>query len=135
MLEVAFLGHLAQDGLDFRQLARLGNVVEGPQAHGLDGGLHAGMAGHHDRLGIRRGLFELLQYLHAGHSRHAQVEDGGIEGTLLQNLQRGPPVRAHRHFMAQARQLGAHEFLERFLIVHKQDAQAFMRRRGQGFPP
>ena len=76
-------------------------------------------------------LLELLEHLDAGHAGHAQVEDGGVERALLQGLEGGPAVGADGHLVAQARQLGAHELLQRLLVVHEQDAQAFMRRRGQ----
>ena len=126
-----FSATLLQHGLDLGQLARLGDVVEGAQAHGLDGRLHAGVAGHHDRFGVRRHLLELLEHLDAGHAGHAQIEDGGVEGALFQRLEGGPAVGADGDLVAQARQLGAHELLQRLLVIDEQDAQAVVRRRGQ----
>ena len=53
VLELALLGDLAQDRLDLGQLARLGDVVERAEPDRLDGGLHAGVAGHDDGFGVR----------------------------------------------------------------------------------
>ncbi len=134
MFQITLLDDFVQDRLDFRELAWLGDVIEGAQANGVDGGLHAGMARHDDGFGIRRDLLELLKDLDAGHSGHAQVENGGIESGLFQGLQGRFAVRANGDLMTQAGQLGAHEFLQRLFIIGKQDAQAIMR-RGQAFPP
>ena len=122
---------LLENGLNLDQLARLGDVVKGAQAHGVDGRLHAGVAGHDDGFGMRRHLLQVFQDLDTGHARHAQIENRDVEAALLEHLHGGPAVRADRDFVADARQLRAHEFLERFLIVHEQDAQRLMRRRGQ----
>ena len=72
-------------------------------------------------------LLEVLQHLDAGHAGHAQVEDGGVEGALFQGLDGGPAVGADGDLVAQARQLGAHELLQRLLVVDEQDAQAPVR--------
>jgi len=89
------------------------------------------VAGHDDGFDIGRDLLQVLQKLDAGHSRHAQIDDGDVERALLQRFEGGTAVGVYRHLMAEARQFRAHEFLERFLIVHEQDAQGLMRRRGQ----
>ena len=135
VLEIAFLGDPVQERLDFGQLARLGDVVERAQANGLDGRFHAGVAGHDDRFGVRRNLLEMLEHFDARHARHAQIEDGRVEGALLERLERRPAVRADDDLVPQPRQLRAHELLERLLVVGEQDAQALMRRRGQAIPP
>ena len=123
-----------QHRLDFRQLARLGDVVEGAQADRFDGGFHAGMARHDDRFDIGSDLLELLEDLDPGHARHAQIENGGVESRFFQSFHRRFAVRADGDFVPQAGQLRAHKFLQRLFIVGKQDAQAVMR-RGQAVPP
>ncbi len=82
------------------------------------------MAGHHHGFGVGADLFQVFEHLDAGHAGHAQVQDSGIEGAFFQRLERRPAVGADGDLMAQPRQLGAHEFLERLLVVHEQHAQA-----------
>ncbi len=69
----------------------LRQVVARPEPHRLDGRLLAGVPGHHDRFGVRADLLEPLQHVDAGHVRHADVEDGGVEG-LLARWPGGPSV-------------------------------------------
>ena len=94
VLQDALLSDFLQDGLDFDQLARLGDVIERPQAHGLNGRFHAGMAGHDQGFRVGSDLPELLEDLDAGHARHAQIENGDVERALFQDLESGPAVRA-----------------------------------------
>jgi hypothetical protein len=93
------------------------------------------MAGHDQRLGIGGSLLELLQDFDPGHAGHAEIEDRHVKGAFLERLERRSAIGANGHFVAEARQFGAHEFLERLFIVHEQDSQALMRRRGQRYPP
>ena len=81
-----------------------------------------------------RNLLEMLEHLDAGHAGHAQVENGGVKGALFQRLEGRPAVGTDRDLVAQSGQFRAHELLQRFLIIDKQDAQAIMRQR-QAFPP
>ena len=71
-------------------------------------------------------LLELLQHLDAAHARHAQVEDGRVECALFQSLDGGFAVGADRDLVAEARQLRAHQLLQRPFVVHEQDAQALV---------
>ena len=69
-----------------------------------------------------RDLLELLEHFDAGHAGHAQVEDGGVERALLERLDGRLAVGADGDFVPQPRQLGAHELLQRLLVVREQDA-------------
>ena len=65
---------------------------------------------------------EVLQHLDARHAGHAQIEDGGVKAAVLQRLERGPAVGTDRHLVPHARQLGAQQLLQRFLVIHEEDA-------------
>src|SRR5262249_49704443 len=88
-----------------------------------------------DRLGVWRDAFEVLQDLDAAQPGHAQVQDGGVVGALLQGLDGGLAVGANGDLVPQARQLGTHELLQRLLVIGEQDPQALVRRRRQGSSP
>jgi hypothetical protein len=67
-------------------------------------------------------LFERSQNLKTGFLvLHAQIEDGGIEGALLDRLDPGLTILANGDLVTQAGQFGPHEFPQVGLIVHEQD--------------
>ncbi len=112
MLEVALFRDFAQDSLDLSEFAGFGNVVKRPQPHGIDGRFHAGVAGHHDGLGVRRQRLELFKNFNSRHARHAQIKNGHVKRAFLQGFDAGAPIRANRDLMPQSRQFGTHEFLQ-----------------------
>ncbi len=134
VLELSPFDDLEQDRFDLHQLARLFDVIERPEPHRLDGRFLAGIAGHHHGFGVWRNLLEPFEDLDAGHVRHLEVKNGGVERGLLQGPDRRAAVGTDRHLVTEAWQLDPHQLLQRYFVVHEQDAKA-IRRRGQFHPP
>ena len=75
---VAALGDAGEDDLELGPLARLGQVVEGPQPQGLHGRVDRGVAGQDDDLRLGADLADLAQDLDAGEPGHPQIEQRGV---------------------------------------------------------
>src|SRR5262249_55761427 len=98
--------------------------------------LLGGMARHDDRLGVRRHFLQALEHLDAADARHAQVEDGGVELTLLEDLEGLAAVGTDGHLVPAPRQFALHQLAQVLLVVDEEDTKALaLRRRCQGFPP
>jgi hypothetical protein len=93
VLEPPLLQPVAQDVQHLFVLEGLGDVVEGPALHGLDGRLHGGEGGDHqdDQLGID--LLDLLEHVEAAHLREHDVRRWPPRRTACA---RGPGPRCRR---------------------------------------
>ena len=100
IFQIQFALHLEQDGFDIDHFCRLGDVVHGAQPDGLDGGIHAGMTGHHHRLGVGSYGFEMFEHLHSGHSGHPQIQHGGVEGLFFKRLYGGLAIGTRGYLVA-----------------------------------
>ena len=105
-------------------LERLGDVVEGPLAHRLDGALDRGEGGdhHHHQVGIAPA--DLAQHLHAVHAGEHEVEEDEVDLLPLQDRQpllaggggeRRVPLLADEH---------GQDVLENLFVVDDQDVHA-----------
>ncbi len=70
LLAVQGIAHRGQQAVEVR---RLGDVVEGPHAHGLYGSIQIAMAGDHDKRGLRLGFTAVFQDLHPIHLGHLYI--------------------------------------------------------------
>lgn len=81
MLEGQFHG-----ALEIRQLERLGQVVEGPEAHRLDRGLDAAVARHHDDLGVGVMLLAVFDDFQPVHVADQEVDDHQVGGESIEGF-------------------------------------------------
>ena len=123
VLKIAFFRNLHEDGFYFRHLRRFGDVVECAQANRLNGRFHAGMAGHHHRLGVGRDAFQMLEHLDPADAGHPQVQNGRVKTGGFHSLQRQPAVCELGHIVTHSGQLGAHDLAQAPLIINKQNPQ------------
>ena len=87
LLESGFFQSLPHHLPDLIQLVGLGDIMVGPSLHGLDGGIHRGVAGNHDHLGIGVQLPGALQDLHTADLFHLQVGQDKVKDIFLQQMQ------------------------------------------------
>jgi len=72
--------------LELLDVEGLGQVIQGPQAQGLDGLLHAGVGRDHDRRDRGLGFLEMPEDIHAVDLGHLDVADQEIDILLLDVL-------------------------------------------------
>lgn len=72
---------------DLVQVQRLGDKMVGAAPHGLDGGVHAAVGGHHDADGGTRHRQGLLKQFHAIVLAKAQIGEHDIDRVIAQVLQ------------------------------------------------
>jgi hypothetical protein len=70
------------------RLERLGDVVEGARAHGLDRGVDAAEGGHQHHGSLRPDPSQLAHHVDAGLSRHPDVAQHRVELDLTHLLER-----------------------------------------------
>ena len=75
----AFVHGLGHRGPDLGQAVGLGQIVAGPQTHGLHGRGHRGVAGHDHHLGVRPQPFGLPEHGQPVQALHAQVRQNQIK--------------------------------------------------------
>src|SRR5581483_1592523 len=126
--EPALLGRLANEDVQLLDAGRLGQVVVGPELHGLDRGGDLLEAGHHDHLRALRELLQLAQDLDALHVWHLHVQQQHVGQVLLELLERGAAVGHPAHRVALAPQLADQELAQVLLVVGHQHPD----RRGHG---
>ena len=101
----------------------LGDEVEGPQPHGLDGHGDAAVGGHHDHGHLGHpSLLDPLQEFDAVQPRHFQIADHDVE---LRRLELRPGLLAvgrRDHFMPLGRQIVGQRDAFDFLVVNDQDS-------------
>ena len=119
--ELAVLVGAVDEDHQLVELVGLGQVVEGPVLHRLDGRLHGGLAGEHDDRRRRGVLPQLLHRREAVHARHDDVEQDHVEGPLAQQPERLPAVGGHLDGEALAAELALEQPAERLLVVDDQD--------------
>ena len=80
VVQLAVLAHepdavegAVDDEADVGEVDRLGDEIEGPLLHRLDGGVDAAVRGEDDDVRFRVPLADFLEQVHAGDPRHAQV--------------------------------------------------------------
>ena len=118
--EPALLGRLADQDVELLDAGRLGQVVVGPELHGLDRGGDLLEAGHHDHLWRLREVLQLAQHLDALHVGHLHVEQQHVGQILLELLQRGAAVGHPAHRVALPAQLADHQLAQVLLVVGHQ---------------
>ena len=119
--QLAFLPHPFQHGLDLGKLARLGEVVEHPLTNGRHGRLQRRLPGDDHRLGVRGHVTDTGDDLHPSDTGHVEINDHAVIGGAVEGRDRRPTIRTDRRLVPQARQFDPHQFLERHLVVGKQD--------------
>jgi hypothetical protein len=113
-----------------RPLDRLLEVVEGPELHGLDGGLHRPVRGEDDdlELGLLGG--GLAHQRHAVHPRHAEIRHQDMEAFRVEPA-RGLGAVGRLPYVVTVRLQGlGEEGPDPLVVVHHQDARH--RRRPSG---
>ena len=124
VLELALLLNADQKRFDVRELARLREVVESPEAECFHRGFGAAVPGHHHGFGVGRSLLQSRENLEAGLVVfHAQIENRGIERRLLDHFDRGPAIRTNRDVVTEPREFGSHELAQHLFVVDEQDAE------------
>jgi hypothetical protein len=69
--------HLGEQDCGFEGLDQ---VVDGPDFHGIHGGFHGGVSGHHHHLEIGLDHLGLFQHRHTAHARHLDVQQHEMKG-------------------------------------------------------
>ena len=103
--------------LQFREAARLAQVIDDTKAQGSDGGLERSLAGEHNRLRAGRQCHRPLDDLDTIHARHVQIDDEAVELLLFERSDRRVPVWANRDSMPEVRKLDTSDFLKLFFVV------------------
>ena len=125
----------AQHGFQIGQFAGLGEIIEHALADRRDGRVERRLAGENDRVGLGRKLFRPGDDVDPLQARHVQIDQQAIVNVPLQGRHGGRAVGADRHLVPHPRQFQPHHFLERFLIVGKQQLQSLDRLGGNGDAP
>ena len=107
----------------------LGQVVEGPEAHGLDGGLHVGEAGDDDRLQLGVLLADLGQDVHSVGVGELQVEEHHVPFLAVEGLEGGLAGGADLHVVPRLLEEAGHGEAEGGLVFRHQDSVAFAQAR------
>jgi len=123
----AFFGHAVEHGFQGLQLAGFREIVERAVAQGGDGRVERRLAGEHDGLGVGRELFGFGDHADAVHAGHVEIDEDAVVGVAFQGGHGGEAVGANGHFVPHARQLEAHQLLERLFVVGEQEFQTLMR--------
>src|SRR5580704_15053613 len=85
-----FFGHATQEQAQFFQRRkRLGDVVVGPELHGLHGGFDGTVAGHDRDFGAGQHLFHFFEELDARHVGHHHVGQDYVRGLFLEQGEGG----------------------------------------------
>ena len=134
------LGQLAQrqrpgdERGDLVEIERLGQVVVGAALRRLDGIRHRVLRRHHDEEGVDPLLAGARQDVEPGHVGHADVEQGDVEGTAAERLQRLGAAR-DRDDGVPALRAGALEHpADGLLVVGDEDGAGKARFRGRHGP-
>ena len=91
------LDGLAYQDVDLVEIEGLGDIVEGPAAHGFDRVLHGGLRGHDDDRHAAVLRLDLLERLEPAHARHADVHQRERDAAFLDPLKRfGSALRRPR---------------------------------------
>jgi len=82
------LRRLGHDLQQLRVLPRLADEIVGAQPHRLDGRLHVGVTGEHDRLDVDVGVARPSQDVEPRMIRQMHVDEGDVEGAAREPLHR-----------------------------------------------
>ena len=126
------LNDAIQQCFDFHELARLGEIIERPVPQGGHGRFQRRFAGEHDRFGVGRKFLALGDDLHAVEAWHIEIDDDAIVGVALERGDGRQTIGADRGFMPHAIEFDAHQFLQRTLVVGKEQLQSFARLGSDG---
>ncbi len=107
---------------DLEELARFGQKVVGAAAEGLDGLFHAAVARADDDFGVGGGFLDVIDDVPAAEAGHAEIDDGHVEGLLVESGDGRGPVFADRRVVPHAGQLDLHHVPNGGFIVDEQDA-------------
>ena len=128
--QFAFFGHPPQHRGEIGQLARLGEVVEGPVAERGHGRFQRRLAGEDHRFGVGGELLGPGDDLQPVGSRHIEIDQEAIVDVAFQGRQGRRSVRTDGHLVAHPRQFQPHQFLERSLVIGKEEFEFRARFRG-----
>ena len=117
--------HVAVEGL--------GEVVEGPLAHGLDRGVDAAVGGHEDDARARLLALDLLEEGDTGEVRHLEVGEHDVEGLPPEGGEGGLAARRGRHLVAFRAQDQAEDLELGRLVVDDEDPR--LHARASRVPP
>ena len=116
----------AYDVPDLVQFEGFGQVVAGPELHGLDRGLDRGVARDDHHEGLRRGPPDRVEDDHPVRAGHPQVHKGQVEQGRADLLQGGPAVPGGIDLVPLLLE-GLHQAEAQVrLVVHDQDARLFL---------
>ena len=117
-----FLPHPLEDGLDLGQFARLGEVVEDSLPDRRHRALERRLPGDDHRLRVGRRLPHACNHVQPAHTGHVEIDDHAVVGGAVECGQRCATVGTDRRLVAQPWQFDPHQFLDRGLVVGKQDS-------------
>ncbi len=120
--EGQLFAHALEHVGDLEQLAWLGQKVVGAAAEGLDGLFHAAVARADDNFGVGGGFLDVIDDVPAAEAGHAEIDDGHVEGLLVEGGDGRGPVFADRRFVPHAGQLDLHDVPNGRFVVDEQDA-------------
>ena len=118
--EALALERPSDDEVDLVELERLGDVVVGPELHGLDRGLGGADGGDHDHHRLGGGLLRRAQDLEAVGGGHPEVGDDHVEGLTPQGVDGGLAAVRHRHLEVLLLQGDGEKIAHALLVVHHQ---------------
>ena len=107
------------DGLDeVAEVEGLREVIESPEAHGLDGGFDAAVAGDHDHRGVRELVPAHADEIEAIHVPDAQIGDDEVRLVRANGRDAIDAGRAAHHLMASGLAELGHELEDRGFVVY-----------------
>ena len=111
----------------FVVLERLGDVVEGAELHGRDGGLDGGERGNHQHRQVVVQLAQLLQRGDAVETGHHHVDNRRVERRRSRQLQPCFAARRESHLIPLARQQRLEDLAHDLLVVDDEDRRGAAR--------
>src|SRR3989475_4759041 len=121
--KLPLLGRLPHHDVELLDLRRLGQVVVGPELHGLHRGGDILEAGHHDHLWRLRKRHELAQDVDALLLRHPHVEHDHVVRGLPNALERADAIGGSVDVVPPTAQLADDELAEVPLVVGHQHTE------------
>ena len=99
---------LLNDGNQLIIIDGLGQVIEGPQFHGLDGLFDGTIGGNNNYRNIQLQLPQALNHLDTIHPGHEVIHNDGTDGILLQDVQGRGGVPGRSYLIPFPGQIGLH---------------------------
>src|SRR5579859_1989397 len=119
--EADFFRHAPQEQPQLFQWGkRLGDVVVGPEFHGLDGSFNGAVAGHQGNFSARQKLFHPLQKFQARHVGHDHVAKDHVHGLFFEQREGGLATFGFEADKTQGLADRGAEFADGLLVVDDQ---------------